>query len=312
MAEEVKPIKTERIDNSDGTYTINEWYKTGKEIAISYLSNTFLNEEIHSTVIYNKPLQGWKCIKRIMTPETKILKVDYYSDIKCQKILQQEEYIYNQDAYIVKLKEYTDSTSMITTYNYKDKIICREHYDDMEWKNLSFTEKPIYCENGKFENWVVYPSIEGEGFLSCIGYYDSEEDLINKGFPKIKKCYKDKDFQNLLMTSYYTVNKDLSYIEKVIYANGPHNNHLSFIQYFDKYNNIKCAYYYFDNNFYNLDFSAKTKYQKKTYINFIEYKQANNGFYTLLLKYDYDKNLIYKKQYKFKGILAHILFWLAR
>ena len=41
MAEEVKPIKTERIDNSDGTYTINEWYKTGKEIAISYLSNTF-------------------------------------------------------------------------------------------------------------------------------------------------------------------------------------------------------------------------------------------------------------------------------
>lgn len=74
MAEEVKPIKTERIDNSDGTYTINEWYKTGKEIAISYLSNTFLNEEIHSTVIYNKPLQGWKCIKRIMTPETKNIK----------------------------------------------------------------------------------------------------------------------------------------------------------------------------------------------------------------------------------------------
>ena len=34
-----------------------------------------------------------------MTPETKILKVDCYSDIKCQKLLQQEEYIYNQDIF---------------------------------------------------------------------------------------------------------------------------------------------------------------------------------------------------------------------
>ena len=92
MAEEVKPIKTERIDNSDGSYTINEWYKTKKnETAISFFSHTFYNDEIHSIVIYNKPLQGWKCIKRIMTLDGKILKADYFSDINCQDILQQEE-----------------------------------------------------------------------------------------------------------------------------------------------------------------------------------------------------------------------------
>ena len=34
--------------------------------------------------------------------------------------------------------------------------------------------------------------------------------------------------------------------------------------------------------------------------------------YTEIEKFDEKENSIYKKQYKFKGILAHILFWLAR
>lgn len=313
MAEEPKPIKTERIDNPDGTYTVNEWYKTKKnEVAISYFSHTFYSDKIHSLVIYNNPLRGWKCIKRILTLEGKILKADYFSDIDCQDLLQHEEYLYNEDIYTVKLKKYKTNNSWITTYNSLGKVILREHYSDIEWQNLSFTEKPVYCDDGKFEDWVTYPSIEGEGYISCIGYYDSEDDFINIGYPKIKKCYVDNNFKTLLMTYYYTVNKDLSYIEKVVYAKESHNNHLSFIQHFDRFENIKKGYYYFDNNFTNLDYFAKTKYLKESYINYVECQNNDNGYDTIIVKYDYENKLIYKKQYKFKGILAHILFWLAR
>lgn len=313
MAEEPKPIKTERIDNSDGSYTINEWYKTKKnEVAISYTSNTYYSNEIHSIVIYNKPLVGWKCIKRILTLDLKVLEADYFSDEESHDLLQHEEYTYNEDSYIAKIKDYTDNTSYITTYNYLEKVILREHYNDMEWQDLNFTEKPVYCDDGTFEIYVTYPTLEGEGYLSCIGFYDNEDDFINIGYPKIKKCYVDNNFKTLLMTYYYTVNKDLSYIEKVVYAEEPHNNHLSFIQHFDRLENIKKAYYYFDNNFTNLDYFAKTKYLKESYINYVECQNNDNGYDTIIVKYDYENKLIYKKQYKFKGILAHILFWLAR
>ena len=87
MAKEPKPIKKEKIDNADGSYTINEWYKTNRNgVAISYISSTYYSNEIHCTFIYkyNNPLQNWKCIKRIMTLDGKVLKAYYFSDTECQ------------------------------------------------------------------------------------------------------------------------------------------------------------------------------------------------------------------------------------
>ena len=41
------------------------------------------------------------------------------------------------------------------------------------------------------------------------------------------------------------------------------------------------------------------------------YEQSKDGYLSEIEKYDNDKNLIYKKQFKFKGVLAKILFFFA-
>ena len=43
-----------------------------------------------------------------------------------------------------------------------------------------------------------------------------------------------------------------------------------------------------------------------------EYEKPKNKIYSEITKFDKEYKIVYLKQYKFKGLLAKILFWFAR
>ena len=88
-----------------------------------------------------------------------------------------------------------------------------------------------------------------------------------------------------------------------------------YLSYISKYKNGKLvSTEYFENkDFTELYRIAYIKYLKNgNRILLRKYNKLQEGIFSEIEKSDKDKNSIYKKQYKFKGILAHILFWLAR
>ncbi|MCI5888747.1 MAG: hypothetical protein MRZ62_04425, partial [Brachyspira sp.] len=90
-------------------------------------------------------------------------------------------------------------------------------------------------------------------------------------------------------------------------------NDFSEIRYID-YKSDRCIkdLCFSDNNFTDLYGACFIKYYQNCYIKLYTYANSQNGFYSTIKKCDNNDNLVYSKKYKFKGILAHILFWLAR
>lgn len=226
MAEEVKPIKTERIDNPDGTYTVKSIFDKNANYLSEIENYTKDNELIEAIWYRDSNFSNIYCKQTNNLDQNTTIIYRYYNDIDDYK---SEKRFYN-------------------TYNVIDKV---EYYFDYELKKLYAIEKYIY-RPFHVEMHTVFEQ-EHNGYCSCIEY-DKLNGKVYKAVTFYDKCYKNVYRKTKLK---YLENSNVVVLR--IYSNKKENKYFSEIEKFDK-----------------------------------------------------NKNSIYKKQYKFKGILAHILFWFAR
>ena len=182
-------------------------------------------------------------------------------------------------------------------------------YVDKEFQNLYTEGYATYNEDGYTVKLVYHKQKKEFGsnieLCSRIEYY-------NKNNKIVKRCsFKDKEFSQLYATDTYEYLKNKTVIRKTRFKE-MHENHQSGIEYSNKKEEVVFCKSYTDKDFKNLYRTTWIKYKQKGKILLRIYAQKQNQYSSEIEKYDKNKNLIYKKQYKFKGILAHILFWLAR
>ncbi len=91
----------------------------------------------------------------------------------------------------------------------------------------------------------------------------------------------------------------------------PRNKIMSGITYYNNKNYMASAFY--NNDFTNLYRKTWGKINKKDEeLRLRIYAKLEDGYFSIIEKLDKDKNKIYERKYKFKGILARILYFFAK
>ena len=219
MAEEVKPIKTERIDNPDGTYTVKSIFDKNEDYLSEIENFTKDNDLIQAT---------W-------------YKDNDFSDVYCIQINNFDENTTIISRYYDEKNDYKSEKRFHNKYKAIDKI---EYYYDYELKSLYAIEEYKYYPF-HIEAQTIFEH-EHNGYFSCIEYYK-----LNGRIYKAIAINNQEEIKSYLKNDVVVVLR--------VYSDKKENKYLSEIE-----------------------------------------------------KFDSDRNSIYKKQYKFKGILAQILFWFAR
>jgi len=250
MAEEVKPIKTERIDNSDGTYTVKKVY---------YTNTAMVTYDKFDRVLCTYWYKEESCTNLIGT-----LHRDYDEQGNCT------EYFVNDTPLPPR-----NQLSEIHALNNNYQLLSSKIFKDKEFSELIAICNFEYKEFGDYIQYTVYEQPqERNGYLSEIKEYNAKR----KEF--ISTTYYDKEYKNLCEKEYRKYNKNKTmYKTKAQFETAQFDLYYSIINCVNEINNIKKTFYFIDK----------------------DYKQLKLCMI-----------LINNKQYKFKGILAHILFWLAR
>ena len=79
MAEKVKPIKTERIDNPDGTYIVKSIFENNKDY-LSEIENYTKDDELFEIIYYKDSNFNDICCKQINNFSNKTTIIFYYND----------------------------------------------------------------------------------------------------------------------------------------------------------------------------------------------------------------------------------------
>ena len=273
MAEEVKPIKTERIDNSDGTYTVKEIYDKPKD---NFTNGKFL------IYLYDRL--------------DRVLNLKIYSDIQKQLLFSESIYCYYengnydlkilcQDKNIFTIQKFNKDDCLLEKIKYADKTFRQQIWHVTYEYNEKYRKEFIICAKDKYN--------------SQIDVYDENDRIIFSTY------YSDNKFSNFYAEEKYNYNLNGSYTKTIIMTE-PIRECLSAIKYYDVYGKEYKSIAYEDNSCKVILYNAKIKQINNSTIFFKCYK--NN---TIITKYDKNGTLVYNKENKFK-LVAHILFWLAR
>ena len=216
------------------------------------------------------------------------------------------ERIDNPDGtYIIKsiFSKDNDYLSQIELFSNNNELIESTWYKDINFSN-------IYCKqnNNLSEHTTII-----RRYYDDIHEYNCEKISYNK-YDAIEKVeyYYDYELKNLYAIEDYKYYP--FHIEMHTIFEQEHNGYFSCIEYCKLHGKAYKATAFYDKYYKNVYRKTKSKYLKndniivlRIYSNIVE-----NKYFSEIEKYDKSKNLIYTKQYKFKGIMAHILFWLAR
>ena len=342
MAEEVKPIKTERIDNSDGSYMLKIAYNipiNGYKSRIDnfnnenkYTKSQFFEDsrykKLVGTIVYEYDdngnslrtykyeypnVYGWSSAREIFNNENKFIEgkfyIDkYFSDLGLSK---KSEYQQNGERidYLIYSKPQKitnfEYSSLKEKYNSKNEVLSAIFYSDNNFKTIVAYEREIYNNLGKKEVFMRYKIPDIANHLSIITEIIDDNTTIEKAF--IDNNFKEID--SICKIHYQSKNITQS---DYIFSNSPENKYFTRLISSTSDNKTIAIELYEDNNFKNLLSKESYKYYDETVITLKTYGNNMSSNYTEIKKYDKNNNLIYKKQYKFKGILAQILFWFAR
>ena len=192
--------------------------------------------------------------------------------------------------------------STIDYFNKENILIKSVVYSDNNFKNLAVTITP---DIEKHKTTTIYEIPFDDDIMASVEYKNNDGCIIEG------KHYKDKELQMLYLTIKYEYHTEYR-IEKWQYNEEYPQNNFSEIRYIDNKSD-KCIkdLCFNDNDFTDLHGTCFIKYYQDYYVKLYTYANSQNGYYSTIKKCDNNGNLVYSKKYKFKGILAHILFWLA-
>ena len=195
-------------------------------------------------------------------------------------------------------------------FDNKDKELHCEWYQNSDFTNLVYKYDCKNYSNNTCDRYVIFNEKQQNIWYSIIAKWD---DSINK--PIHADYYKNKDFTDLYCKIDYVYNEDNSYIRKLLYFI-PNNGILSEIQYLNSENKLLKGLYYKDNNFCELSFTEKFKYNNDgNFIKYGKYKYpSNDEILSFIENFDYKNrcltgqyyknydytNLTYKTNYKYR------------
>lgn len=200
MVEEAKPIKTERIDNPDGTYTVKSIFDKNEDYLSKIENFTKDNDLIQAT---------W-------------YKDNDFSDVICIQINNLDENTTIISRYYDEKNNYKSEKKFYNKYNAIDKI---EYYYDYELKSLYAIEVYKYYPF-HIEAQTIFEH-EHNGYFSCIEYYKLNG-RIYKAIAFYDKCYK-KVYRK---TKSKYLKNDVVVVLRV-YSDKKENKYLSEIEKFD-------------------------------------------------------------------------------
>ena len=262
------------------------------EIKYNYFSETNFDKMIwngHEYTIYTYKNDKLICSKT-------------YKDKEYKNIIEKSEYIYpKNNSYYCSQLWYYDNVSMKKYFNNSDRLSKCERYSDLEFKNLNQTNYFTYNKDDSYLIKTIYEELETNQYQT-IEYYTKDRILI-------KKEFFDKSFNKIQATEEYYNERDKKIIKRS--CEFPINNSLSHIEYYTLDNKAISAQAFSDKNFQNLYRTSNFRYTKTHEYILRQYEAPEDGILSEIEKYDLENNLIYKKQYKFKGLLSKILFWLS-
>lgn len=344
MAEEVKPIKTERIDNPDGTYTVKEVYKEPN--FANGLSNIkifdALDNELHCEWYKNKnftqllyqhdcknyvgkicdiyalytelqencwysAIANWDCLL------DKPIHIDYYKNKDFTDLYCKMDYGYNNDnSYKTKCSftiPYKGWFSRIEYYNSENQYLKGQFYSDSNFQKLGLTEIAEYNQDGTRLNRGRFEYENEFGFLSYIEYFDDKNRCLGG------KYYGNSDYNNLISTTNYKYKSNGSYEKVFIHEIPNKNDELSQIDTYNRNNQMLSMKTFYDKNFKQIRIYSTTKhnsdgsYTDKIKLNFDklgkEYSETES-YYDVYRKKFKEYSKLYKK-HKLQGIYERFL-----
>ena len=303
----------EEYDNN-ARYISSEFYKDRKykkrywKCNRKYITDNHYLNRIITTDFTDNNEQYQSYIEEINTDE-KWEKSQFYRNEDFTDLLVSTNKYINKNGNTEKQLVYeNDQNGWYTTIFEREKETNRRlkqiWYVDKKFNNIYTEGYATYNEDGSYIVKFVFHNPKRK-YSSGIEYYNSNNKLVKRF------SFKDKEFSQLYATDTYEYLKNKTVIRKTIFEE-MHENHLSGLEYSNKKEEVVFCKSYTDKDFKNLYRVTWIKYKQKGKILLRVYAQKQNQYSSEIEKYDKNKNLIYKKQYKFKGILAHILFWLAR
>ena len=320
MAEETKPIKTERIDNPDGTYTVKEVYDRPNfdcylsdiEIFDSndrMLSGTYYNDKNFNTLIFSETREytendnyyqidmyektqgyGYIVAKCLCNKNDKPIEVWFYEDKECDKLLIYEtrEYLENDITYVRSI-DYKNSNADETYLDKENRKIKEFYYNDIEFKEIVQKHESKYNEDGSYtlKSVNIFSNKDNDLCRSAISYLNNKGQLIEA------KSFYDEDFTKYHSLQIYEYRKNSSYTVKTTYDKCDENGWKSSIEKYDKDHNLLYGEYYQDNDFKTIGQKTIRKYYKNGNYRDIKRRTVadNNGWVVI--------NELYNKDYNF-------------
>lgn len=301
--------------NSDNKVLSKLFYKddTLKDIVIQATIEYFEDgTSLEKQVDYSR---NYSCIVKKDNKNRPIEEVDgdakytFYKNKDFKDLLCISKEFNNEDGNIEKQINFEvehrkwNSTRFIKDKN-TNNVIYQEWFNEKDFKDFGCSSTLEYNQNGSYIEKVFYGDILKKDCYNEIVYYSETGQKLKREY------YTDKDYKDLFASEKYEYGKNSMY-SKVIYEKPYKQNILSAIEYSDKNNKRYYAVAYTDNDFKNIYRKTWVKYPKDGKMFLRIYAKKQNGYYSEIEKFDKNKNLIYKHQYKFKGILPKIFFCLS-
>lgn len=296
--------------NEKGEKYCTKWFKDSKfkhecaEALVEISDGTEIKK-----VVYDGVLGGLKYKSYIQETNSNEQVVKFYNNKDFKDLLCISKVFNNEDGNIEEQINFeVEHSKWNSTRFIKDKntnnIIYQEWFNEKDFKDFGCSSTLEYNQNGSYIEKVFYGDILKKDCYNEIVYYSETGQKLKREY------YTDKDYKELFASEKYEYGKNSMY-SKVIYEKPYKQNILSAIEYSDKNNKRYYAVAYTDNDFKNIYRKTWVKYPKDGKMFLRIYAEKQNGYYSEIEKFDKNKNLIYKHQYKFKGILPKIFFCLS-
>lgn len=286
-----KIIKQERINNSNGTYTVKEVYKepdfANGLSCIKIFDNK--DKELHCERYKNKNFTGllykhdcknytettcniyavytelqdnnwYSAIAKTDYINNKNLSVKYFKENNFLSLCGQIDYIdIDDNSYMTKSSftvPYKGWLSRIEYYNNDDKYLKGLFYKDMNFQELGLTEIAQYNQDDSSIRYAKLEYPNEHGHLSYIENFDEKYRCIGGQY------YANNDYTDLVSTTKYKYKSNGSYEKIFIHEFPNENNELSQIDTYDKNNRMLTMRTFWDKDFKQIRISSKTKHNK--------------------------------------------------
>ncbi|MBP3925077.1 hypothetical protein J6E39_07550 [bacterium] len=216
------------------------------------------------------------------------------------------EKIENSDGtYTVKyvFENNQDYLSQIELYTADNKLLESDWYIDDSFNNILTKE----INNSEENTTIIIRYYDEINTYKTEKIFYNEYDIVTK-----IEYYHDENLEKLYAIEEYEYL--LFGIKQKTVFEQEHNGYFSCIEFCNLKGQIYKGISFYDRNYSNIYRTSKIKYLKNDNIIILRlyFKKQNANYFSEIEKFDKNKNVVYKKRYKFKGLLAYILFWFAK